>query len=803
MRLGSIEINRRGTALILAVGVLSVLAIIATSFAFNMRIEARNAYNYLNGIKAKYLAEAGIADAIAQLRQDARTNFSYNDNVSSITASPSGITGNYAVLVVDEQRRINLNNANRQLLKNLLGDANYTRADAIITARTVKAFNTKDEVKLVSGVGQITYNAIKDYATVNSYADPSASNRSPVNINTASDKALESVLVGVSDGTNPTAANVASLITDIKNGRPFSPPNGWARFNTVVDASALSAAEKSTIKDNCNPNNPKPANNTTEFCFNSGGIYTISTTAQIERPAGTVVAERRIIAIAKIYEQVSQTNKSDFEGDNGDMTPVAFRVTTQDSCPIEPLNSSGTWDNPSAYKVIPNSIKLGFWDNFDTDVGGVNAKFYTNTAGWLSEGAGVRANWITRNGAFGFVNIGGNIKLKQSIGSYNPITELVGKSCTWNTPDTVFNWNEYAIRTQFENNFNPKDVPDPGAPPATVNAAGDPTGNHFGQWGNWWWSKYEWPYRWKLPPWHVGYFLFNSGPGTVGNEEKVFIRQEYTGENAYIPGPLPQMSGGMFSIILNDNNGPAINQYNFQSQGTPDTHYHKKRDLLLIASGTGVVNVSGGPSQSYGYWLATNRYVAGSPLGWNWLDWKWRVSNKYGVVGIMGNQDWSWDYSQNNNYRQEIIIDNIRIIPRSPGDYDNDSSRDDYAYFESEAISLSYASAIQWGTVSGTVTLAATGTTGYALDNVFFQVNTGSGWYPAGAPGVNPGSITNAGNSQSVSWRANFQILNDPDNNPQTNVASFPYYGDAVALEDITITYLPQTRILYWRESTE
>ena len=74
--------ERSGIATILTVGVLAMLVLTAITFAISTRLELFRAKNYLNSVRARYLADAGLARAIAELKNDTRTNFAYNDNVS-------------------------------------------------------------------------------------------------------------------------------------------------------------------------------------------------------------------------------------------------------------------------------------------------------------------------------------------------------------------------------------------------------------------------------------------------------------------------------------------------------------------------------------------------------------------------------------------------------------------------------------------------------------------------------------------------------------------------------------------------
>jgi hypothetical protein len=62
--------SENGIALILVLGILAVLAVLATTFAFNMRLEQKAAKNYLDAVSADCIAKLGIEHAIALLHND-------------------------------------------------------------------------------------------------------------------------------------------------------------------------------------------------------------------------------------------------------------------------------------------------------------------------------------------------------------------------------------------------------------------------------------------------------------------------------------------------------------------------------------------------------------------------------------------------------------------------------------------------------------------------------------------------------------------------------------------------------------
>ncbi|MFH1904782.1 MAG: helix-hairpin-helix domain-containing protein [bacterium] len=155
--------SENGIALIIVVSIMAVLASIAAAFSYSMIMDQRAAANYMTGIKADYVARAGIQHAIGVLKKDGdpsnTTGYAYegydwyeddwgydstlfgandntlnsdscisnDDNVVStnapaavtgadsrwinLTDSQGSLIGRYAVLVIDESGKININTA--------------------------------------------------------------------------------------------------------------------------------------------------------------------------------------------------------------------------------------------------------------------------------------------------------------------------------------------------------------------------------------------------------------------------------------------------------------------------------------------------------------------------------------------------------------------------------------------------------------------------------------------------------------------------------------------------------------------
>lgn len=343
--------KKSGIALILAVGALAAITVITLGFSFNMQAQYKTSLNYLNALKARYLAESGVERAVADLKEDAKERFTYEkDNLNTISnewdtnaamTNAALASGTYSVTVEDEQSKININinMASQKLLQNI-GFSIQQASDIIAYTTANGPFNFIEELKKVSSIDETVYNSTAGYLTVSSYRDPNSSGRFPVNVNTAEDKVLQSVLKDLSDGTvTITGDDVELLKTSIKNRRPIS---SWNRFNEAVDAALSDVAKREIVKNNCNPNRDKSAlaSATTEFCFFSGGCYTINSTGTI----GNYTS--RIKAIVKIYETINESTAANFS--YGTFTKATYS------------DSLATW-------TIPNSLNIGYHDDFGSN----------------------------------------------------------------------------------------------------------------------------------------------------------------------------------------------------------------------------------------------------------------------------------------------------------------------------------------------------------------------------------------------------------------------------------------------------
>jgi len=252
--------SEKGIALIAAVMAVAVLLAIGLSFAFNMRLEEKAAVNYMSSLQARYVAEAGIEYSVAGLRADftagtyQKRNFdTLADNWKTaawVTSAQTGIgPGGYRIFpfyvaatayeasilyVVDEASKIYINDANPNLAT-LLNGLIPGKGTAIVTYRNNlggKKFITNEEIQKVSGLG--SYNAFKDYITVNAYVDTSV-NRAPINVNTASQYVLQAVIGGIAGITTFQRDKVVLAILEYRSGKQYDiSKDPWKQTGTAV-----------------------------------------------------------------------------------------------------------------------------------------------------------------------------------------------------------------------------------------------------------------------------------------------------------------------------------------------------------------------------------------------------------------------------------------------------------------------------------------------------------------------------------------------------------------------------------------
>lgn len=266
--------RKKGAVLIITLWILAILAILSVGVAGRMGLELKLTGFYRDNVKALYLAKAGVERAAAVVSVRDKTVDSLKDTWSNNPEDESPLfkqmgvadTGKFTVSyqfsedrifygVQDEERRVNINTAPKEVMQRLIEylnpdigdagelaasiedwrDADATRKDGTPEydypaegyPRKDSYFDAVEEVLLVKGMTPEVFNNIKDYITLY----PKSSGK--LNINTAPLPVL--CALGLS------ADNSSSLITARAGGDGMEgtsddvPFKNLGEFNTFLN----------------------------------------------------------------------------------------------------------------------------------------------------------------------------------------------------------------------------------------------------------------------------------------------------------------------------------------------------------------------------------------------------------------------------------------------------------------------------------------------------------------------------------------------------------------------------------------
>jgi general secretion pathway protein K len=149
--------NQRGIALLTVLWVITVLMVIVFSFSFMARTETLSTLSFKEGIENKFLAEAGVERGILELyfRKENLTKVLIEDQAvwkvdGSLYSGQVG-DGHYAVRIIDESGKLDINFAPELLLRNLLGNLGLegTALDTIVDS--ILDWKDKDDLHRLNG----------------------------------------------------------------------------------------------------------------------------------------------------------------------------------------------------------------------------------------------------------------------------------------------------------------------------------------------------------------------------------------------------------------------------------------------------------------------------------------------------------------------------------------------------------------------------------------------------------------------------------------------------------------------------
>ena len=389
------------------------------------RLELLASENYVSMQKAVFIAEAGIARAVSDIKYNSSRGvmndpydtiadpwyYKGNSNIDgpsvdiedadqpSYGSDASYAGGSYRLKVVDCAALININcplpdtDAENDLIRILeeFGLSNGQASNLVGFRKTLfgAVFTTKEEVKLVTGINTDDYDLIKDFITLYGDDDDGIididkstqtavsghSRKSYVNVNTAPLEVLRAVLRPMMSN-NAQANSLASAIKTRRESNPFDGIDPDAdvynflsargEFERFIEYEAtvlgISSSDKKAVLSQSDPNIYET--NSTKFGFDANGYY------EIECLGNYRSAIKRVKETVFVFRKIIQTTKDEFSANSNDITR---RISWKDSCPVDfaklktYLYADDSGDDPDTDDYIYDSLKLGFWDNFSED----------------------------------------------------------------------------------------------------------------------------------------------------------------------------------------------------------------------------------------------------------------------------------------------------------------------------------------------------------------------------------------------------------------------------------------------------
>lgn len=161
--------ERRGFALVAVLLVLALVGTLAAEFAFSMRLEARAARTWRDGIVATHLAEAAVAQALREIAADAAWVVLAEDgDLTFYTADRQPLprlprqgvrlgAGTFSYRIADEEARLNLNTATPDQVDRLLAALGVDKAQRDIVVDSLQDWRDANEEHRLNGAESDDY----------------------------------------------------------------------------------------------------------------------------------------------------------------------------------------------------------------------------------------------------------------------------------------------------------------------------------------------------------------------------------------------------------------------------------------------------------------------------------------------------------------------------------------------------------------------------------------------------------------------------------------------------------------------
>ncbi|MEW6101846.1 MAG: hypothetical protein AB1481_06075 [Candidatus Omnitrophota bacterium] len=266
--------NKKSQILMIFLWILAILGVLAVTTGHRVSMGLRLSRYQRDSVKARYLAKAGVNRAIIEIKNDEQAMDALSDKWAD---NPEGFeqiflsenTGEYATVgyvstqgeqpamvfgVIDEERKININTANPNLLNQLLEYYNIEDSQGLVTSIQVwrgelgdadgiyesagyppKAgtFSNIEEMVMVVGLSLEDFLKIKDLITVHT-------TEAKINVNTAPRDTLFILNRAIAKDLNienfqQAADSLASKIIEARNSAAFTSPDDLGITPTGAD----------------------------------------------------------------------------------------------------------------------------------------------------------------------------------------------------------------------------------------------------------------------------------------------------------------------------------------------------------------------------------------------------------------------------------------------------------------------------------------------------------------------------------------------------------------------------------------
>ena len=189
--------KRAGVALLLTIGILGLISLIGISFALNMLLTRKEAANFLNSAKARYIAEAGIKRAIMDIRAQVPSSSYANLKTyisNYVAASGTDVSfggGAYSLVITSEEDKVDINqvepsDANQiskllafltyQQIANLIDYRDADSVNSVVsgTAGNIEGtpqcknapYDSIEEIRAATGINKATFDAYAQILTM-------------------------------------------------------------------------------------------------------------------------------------------------------------------------------------------------------------------------------------------------------------------------------------------------------------------------------------------------------------------------------------------------------------------------------------------------------------------------------------------------------------------------------------------------------------------------------------------------------------------------------------------------------------